>query len=173
MHPLQSSKSFTHFAKHLFLIGRVYVERNKAKEDVNNHLQKMRKSIIRMKLSYSDIDRLKEKIENLIDWERGYAKFFRPADKETEELKKQVQSLEQELKSQVNALEQELRNEREEKQRIIYENDEKIKQFTESLSNIKSQMRHLHLEKARRQQRLNALESKIKEKVDVHKYYHS
>ena len=162
MYPLQSSKSFTHFAKHLFLIGRVYVERNKAKEDVNNHLQKMRKSIIRMKLSYSDIDRLKEKIENLIDWERRYAKFFKLEDKETHE-----------LKNQVNALEQELKNEKEEKMMVISENNEKIQQLTGSLGNIKSQMKHLHLEKARRQQRLNALESKIKEKVDVHKYYRS
>ena len=115
-----------------------------------------------MKLSYSDVDRLREKIENLIDWERRYAKFFKLEDKET-----------QKLKNQVDALEQELRNEREEKQRIIYENDEKIKQFTGSLSNIKSQMKHFHLEKARRQQRLNALENKIRQKVDVHKYYHS
>ena len=154
--------SFRHFIKHLFLIGRVYIERNKSKEDVNNHLQNMRKSIIRMKLTYTDIDRLKQKIENLINWERKYAKFFKPADKETEELKKQL-----------NTHEQELRNEREEKLSIISENNEKIAQLTESLNNIKNQMRHLQLEKAKRQQRLNALEDKIREKVDVHRYYHS
>ena len=162
MSALQSSKSFRHFARHLFLVGRVHIERNRAKEDVDNHLQRMGKSIIRMNLSYSDIDKLKEKIENLINWERKYAKFFKPEDKET-----------QSLKSQINALEQELKNEREEKMSIISENNEKIAQLTESLNNIKNQMKHLHLEKAKRQQRLTALDKKIREKVDVHKYYHS
>ncbi len=162
MSNLQNSKPFRHFARHLFLIGRVYVERRKAKEDVDNYLQRMRKSIIRMNLSYSDIDKLKKKIENLTDWERRYAKFFKPEDKET-----------QALKSNINALEQELRNEREEKMSIISENNEKIGQLTSSLDNIKNQMKHLHMEKARRQQRLTALDKKIMERVDVHKYYHS
>ena len=151
-----------HFARHLFLVGRIYIERNKAKEDINNHLQKMRKSIIRMRLTYIDIDRLKEKIENLINWEREYAKSFKPEDKKTLE-----------LKNQITAIEQELRNEREEKLSIISENDAKIRQLTDSLGNIKSQMRHLQLEKARRQQRFNALEQKIRQKVDVHRYFRS
>lgn len=162
MYPIQNTKSFRHFAKHLFLVGRVYVERNKAKEDVNNHLTKMRKSIIRMNLSYSDIDRLKQKIDNLINLERRCAKFFKPEERETEVLKQQIM-----------ALEQELRNEREKKLRIVSENNEKMHQLTESLNNIKSQMRHLHLERAKRQQRLNAIEQKIRQKVDVHRYYHS
>jgi len=162
MSDLQNSKSFRRFARHLFLVGRAHIERNRAKADVDSHLQRMRKSIIRMNLSYSDIDRLKKKIDNLIEWERKYAKFFKPEDKET-----------QALRGQITALEQELKNEREEKMSIISENDEKIAQLTESLNNIKNQMRHLHLEKARRQQRLTALDKKIREKVDVHKYYHS
>ena len=162
MQQLQNLKSFRHFAKHLFLVGRVYAERKKAKEDVDSHLQRMRKSVIRMSLTYSEIDRLKQKIENLINWERKYAKFFKPADSETEE-----------LRNKAKALEQELSNEREEKMSMMSENNEKIQQLTSSLDNIKNQMKHLHLEKARRQQRLNALETKIKEKVDVHKYYRS
>lgn len=162
MNLINDSLSLRHFTKHLFLVGRVYVERKKVKKDVDEHLHKMRKAIIRMNLTYSDIDRLKEKIQNLIDWERRYAKLFKPADKETEELKRQIA-----------ALEHDLSNEREEKLSIISENNEKIAQLTESLNNIKNQMRHLHLEKARRQQRLNALEQKIRQKVDVHRYYHS
>jgi len=157
-----SSKSFRHFAKHLFLVSKVHRERKKAKEEVDRHLNNMRKSIIRMTLSYSDIDRLKRKISNLIEWERKYAKFFKPEDTETKELKEKI-----------NALEKELRNEREEKHGIIDENNEKIKQLTESLSNIKNQMKHLYLEKAKRQHRLKALEHKIKAKVDVHRYFHS
>ena len=61
MSTLQSSKSFRHFARHLFLVGGVHIERNRAKADVDSHLQRMRKSIIRMNLSYSDIDKLKKK----------------------------------------------------------------------------------------------------------------
>lgn len=162
MLPIQNSQSFRHFAKHLFLVCRVYAERNKAKEAVQSHLQKMRKSVIRMRLSYSDIDLLKEKIEVMIDRERKYAKFFRPEDRETRE-----------LKNHINELGQELKNERNEKLRIISENSEKIMQLTDSLNSIKNQMRRLYLEKAKRTQRINALEQKIREKVDVHSYYYS
>ncbi len=151
-----------HFTKHLFLTSRVYAQRNKAKEDVSDHLHKMRKSIIRMRLSYSDIDRLKEKISKLIDWERKYARFFKPDDGEMNELKKQIRSLEQEM-----------RNGQEEKYRLIEENNEKIMQLTESLNNIKNQTRYLLMEKAKRQQKLRVLEQKINGKVDVHRYYHS
>ena len=157
-----SGNALNHFARHLFLVGRIYIERNKVKEDINNHLQKMRKSIIGMRLNYTDIGRLKEKIDNLINWEREYAKFFKPEDNKTLE-----------LKNQITAIEQELRNEREEKLRIISDNNAKIRQLTDSLGNIKSQMRYLQLEKDRRHQRLNALEQKIRQKVDVSRYYHS
>lgn len=162
MQPLQNSKSLRDFAKHLFLIAKVYSGRNKAREEVDDHLKKMRKSIIRMNISYTDLDRLKQKIDNLISWERKYAKFFRLEDKET-----------QELREQIKFLEQELRNEREEKLSIISENDEKIMELTESLNNIKNQMKHLYMEKAKRQHRLKALEQKINEKVDTGSYYHS
>ena len=162
MFPAQNSKSFGHFAKHLFIAGKIYIERNKAKEDVNSHLQRMRKSVIRMTLGYSDIDKLKEKVNNLIYWERNYAKLFKLEDRETKELREHI-----------NVLAAELRGEREDKQRIAEENNQKISQLTGSLNNIQNQMRHLHLEKAKRQQRLNALEEKIKKKVDVHHYYHS
>lgn len=159
---MQNSVSLRHFARHLFLVSNVYAGRKNAKNDVDEHLHKMRKAIIRMSLSYNDIDRLKQKIESLVGWERRYAKFFKLSDKETDELKKRIEGLEDEL-----------RNEKEEKLSIISENNEKVNQLTESLNNIKNQMRHLHLEKAKRQHRLNALESKIKEKVDVNRYYRS
>ena len=155
-HPLR------HFVKHLFLMGNVYVERKKAKEDVDAHIQRMRKSIIRMRLTYTDIDKFREKIDNLLNWERKYAKFFKPEDLETQELKKQIVHLKRELRS-----------EKEEKYMIINENDEKIRQLTESLHNIKNQMRYLYLEKAKRQQRQRALEQKIMHKVDMNNYYNS
>lgn len=157
---IQTSKSFRHFAKHLFIIGRVYVERKKAQQEVDSQLERMRKSIFRMSLSYNDIDKLKEKISNLINWERKYAKFFKPKDNEM-----------QEMQNKINALEQELKNEKEEKYRIKSENDEKIRQLTESINNIKNQMRFLHLERAKRHHRLKALENKINEKIDVHSYF--
>ncbi|MBI2659593.1 hypothetical protein HYX07_00350 [Candidatus Woesearchaeota archaeon] len=158
----QNTQSLRHFARHLFLVSNVYAGRKKSKEDVGEHLHKMRKAIIRMSLSYNDIDRLKEKIENLTDWERKYAKFFKPADSETEE-----------LESQIAALEKELSNEKEEKLSIISENNERMAQLTSSLESVKNQARHLHMEKAKRQHRLNALEKKINEKVDLHRYYRS
>ena len=159
---MNNNKSLLHFSKHLFLVSNVYVQRHKSKEDVNNYLQKMRKSIIRLRLTYSDVDILKEKIENLINLEREYAKFFKPEDKKTKE-----------LRDRINHLEQELKNDKEEKQKIIFENDEKIKQLTDSLDNVKSSMRSLLMERARRQQRLNALERKIRHKIDVRGYYDS
>ena len=162
MYPAQSSKSFRHFVKNLFLVGSVYLERKKAKEDVGAQLQRMKKSIISMNLSYSDIDKLKEKIDKLINWERRYAKLFKPEDSETLE-----------LKNQMNHLEQELRKEREAKINAVNDNNSKIKQLTESLISIKNQMRHLLMERAKRHHKLKALEHKIKRKVNVHGYYTS
>lgn len=162
MQTFQDSKSFRHFVKHLFLVSSVYNERNQAMGAVYKHLELMRKSIIRMKLSYTDIDVLKEKMENLFSLERKYAKFFKAEDGEASELKKQLSSLQQELA-----------NEKAEKQSVIEEGNEKIRQLTGSLDSLKSQMRHLLMEKARRQQRLTALNKKISEKVDVHRYFHS
>jgi len=157
---MESTHSLRHFARHLFLVSRVHAERKKAKEGIDTHLQRMRKSIIRMSLGYSDIDSLKKKIDAFIELEGKYAKFFKPEDDEAKE-----------LRGHIAALEQELMNEKEEKQRIVYENGEKIRQLTESLENVKKQMSHLHMEKAKRQQRLTALDKKIREKVDLNKFY--
>ena len=156
----QASRGFRRFARHLFLIGKVYAERSKAKQEMDSQLERMRRSIIRMRLSYTDIDTLKEKIEKLLACEGKYAKLFNPEDKG-----------QQQLKSQLNAVEQQLKSEREEKQRMIEENNAKITQLTESLSNIKVKMNELLVERAKRHQRLTALDKKIREKVDVHKYY--
>lgn len=158
----EESKIFRKFAKHVFLASKVHSQRKKARENVDEHLHKMRRNIIRMRLSYSDIDRLKEKIENLLYWERKYAKFFKIEDHETRH-----------LKSRMNELEEELRQEKEDKQRIIEENSAKTKQLTDSLNNIKSKLNELHLERTKRQQRLIALDKKIKEKVDIHNYFSS
>jgi|SRR3989338_782245 len=153
---------FRHFSKHLFLVTKSYIERKKAKEEVDLQLEKMRKSIIRMRLSYTDISRLKERIEKLANAEYNYSKFFKPEDKAALELKKQVAALEQQLK-----------NEMEEKLCLISEKDEKIKEMEDSLESMKKEMRNLLIEKAKRHQRLRALEQKISNNVDVHKYYYS
>ena len=147
---LQIAKPLRHFAKHLFITGRVFRERENAREDVYSYLQKMRKSIIRMNLSYSEVDRLKQKIDNLVVWERKYAKFFRPEDSQMQELKNQIKSLEDGLSK-----------EREEKLRIQSEQEEKIRELSDSLESIKHKMRHLFMEKSKRHHRLMALESKI------------
>ena len=159
---IQNSKSFRHFSRHLFLVNRIRNERNKSRDELYAHIEKMRKSIIRMNLTYSDADRLKQKMNKLIDLERKYAKFFKPEDSETRG-----------LKDKINSLEKELKDEKEEKSRVMSENEEKIKSMAEALNNVKNQMKHLQLEKAKRQQRLNVLEKKINGKVDIHGYYHS
>lgn len=157
-----NSKPLRHFAKHVFIIGKVYRERNKSKQAVDEQLRNMRKSIIRMNLKFSDVDRLKQNIENLIHWERKYAKFFKTDDKETQELKKQIAILQDEL-----------RTERESKQSLASDYDEKIKELSESLQGLKHKTSHLLMEKAKRQHRLNALDQKINKKVDVNRYFHS
>lgn len=58
MYSVQSSKAFRNFAKHLFLVSRTHKERNKAKEDVDEHLHRMRRSVIRMSLTYSEIRKI-------------------------------------------------------------------------------------------------------------------
>lgn len=158
----QLSKPLRHFARHLFVAGKVYREREKARQDVYSFLQRIRKSIIRMSLSYSEIDRLRQKIDSLIDWERKYARFFRPEDSHLSELKSQIKSLEEELSK-----------EREEKLRIKSEQEDRIKELSDSLENVKHKTRHLLLEKAKRHQRLKALEHKIDKGVDRKSYFGS
>lgn len=158
----QDSNWFRKFSRHLVVAGGVYRNKSNAREEVDRQLEKMRKSIIRMTLSYSDVDKLKDKIDNLIDWERRYARLFRPEDNEIKELKEEIMHLEHEL-----------REEQESKSKLHTEHNEKTQQLTQSMENIKGQLKHLHLEKAKRHHRLKALEDKIKSKIDVHEYYHS
>ena len=158
----QDSNWFRKFSRHLVIASGVYFNKSKAKDEVDKQLEKMRKSIIRMTLSHSDVDKLKEKIDNLIDWERRYARLFRPEDNEIKELKEEIMHLEHEL-----------RGERESKSKMHEEHNDKTQQLTQSLENIKGQLKHLHLERAKRHHRLKALDDKIKSKVNVHRYYHS
>lgn len=162
MQSAQYSKPFRNYARQIFLIGQVYKERNAARSDVDDYLLKMKKSIISMSLSYSHISKLKQKVDNLVSWERKYARFFRTEDGLTEE-----------LKSHLAVLEDELRNEKEEKMRITSESQEKVQEITESMQEMKDKMKHLHMEKAKRQHRLKILEQKITGKVDRDGYFNS
>ncbi|HLC60832.1 MAG TPA: hypothetical protein VJJ52_05355 [Candidatus Nanoarchaeia archaeon] len=159
---MQNTKSMGHFARHVFLISKIHSQKQKAEDEVKSHLAKMRKSIIRMSLSYKDIDRLKDKINILIDWERKYSKFFRPEDSEIKDLKGKIISLEEELQK-----------EKEEKYRIMSENNERIKGMSDSLEAVKHRMRILHIDKAKRQRTLNMLDNKINKKIDRDEYYNS
>ena len=157
---IQNGKPLRHFTKQLFLVSRAYSERNRAKNDIYLQLQRMRKSIIRMSLTYTDIDRLKRKMDTFMVLERKYAKYFRSGDDDRHQ-----------LQSQINFLREELENEKEEKLRIISEHEEKIREMAESLENIKSRMKHLLIEKAKRQHRLKSLESKINKNTDKEDYF--
>ncbi len=158
---IQSRKSLRHFTKYLFLISKVYAEREKSRIGVYEQLQKMRKSIIRMTLRYTDIDELKQKIDSLINLERKYAKYFKPEGDEK-----------QELKDHIKALEDELSKEREEKLRVMSEHEERLRDLTDSLESAKHKLRSLLLDKAKRHHRLKILEEKISQKTGLG-YYHS
>jgi DNA repair exonuclease SbcCD ATPase subunit len=159
---IQDLRPTRHFIKHLFLASKVYTHRVKAVQDVGVQLQRMRKSIIRMSLTYSEIDSLKKKLENLIDYERQFARFFKPDDKETRQMKEKIRVLAEELQEA-----------REERQKIINENEEKIKELTESLNQMKKKLSHLFIENAHRQQRMRALDMRISHKVDSRSFYDS
>ena len=152
----------THFARHVFLASWAHKEKVKTRDDVYSYLDRMRKSIIKMNLNYSDIDRLKEKIDCLVDSERRYSRFFHPDDRGLIELKKHMQ-----------ALENELADEKKEKQRMTEDHGKKITQMANSLEIVKSNAKQLMMEKAKRQQKLRALEQRIRQKVDVSDYYYS
>ncbi len=127
---MQQSMPLRRFARYIFLVSDVYVNRAKAKEEVYSHLTNMRKSVIRMNLSYIDIDRLKEKIEKLIGLEVQYAKFFKPEDNENRKLRKRIIILEQELKCCIG--EGQIEN-----QRLS------VDQIKSDLENIKSRVNNL------------------------------
>ena len=162
MEQIPASRSLRHFTRHIFLIGKIYTGRNRAKEEVYASIHRIRRSIIRMNLTYTDIDNLKKKIEKWMDMESRYARFFRPEDKEIAE-----------LKNQINYLQEELKREREDKAKVIWEHEEKVMELNDSLSNVKNSMKHLFMEKAKRQQRLNSLEKQINKKIDLGRYYSS
>ena len=159
---MQNTKAMGNFARHVFLISKAHSQRQKAEDDVKTHLAKMKKAIIRMSLSYNDIDRLKGKINTLIDTERKYSKFFRPEDSQIKDLRDRIISLEKEIQ-----------NEKEEKYRIVSENNDRIKEMSDSLDAVKHRMRVLHMEKAKRQRKLSMLENKIDKKIDRDEYFSS
>src|SRR3989338_1298922 len=115
----QDSRLFRNFSRNLVLAGAAYRQRKGAREELDKHLERMRKSIIRMTLSYSDLDKLKGKIESVIGCERNYARFFRPEDGEV-----------QELKADITRLEEELRQEKESKSKIMNEHNERTQQLS-------------------------------------------
>ena len=159
---MESNQKQITFVRHLSNAAKACLERNRAKELVHFHLDKMRRSIITMSMRYSDIDNLKKEIEDLARWEREYSKFFKVKDPEIDELKGHIIQLEGDLVS-----------ERQEKRKLMEESNQKIKELSESLHNVKGHTRTLLIEKARKSQRLLALEKRIREKVDIRGYYKS
>ena len=157
--PEKKSKAMSHFARHLFLGAKLYSDRKAAKEELNEQLERMRKSIIRLSFSYSDIDQLREKLEKTIHAERKFAKFFQVDDLEIKKLKKEVAWQQQQLDS-----------ERTEKFRLMEENKTRIKALEEKVEGIKSTLNALIMEKIRRGQRLRFLEKKISAEVPDHSY---
>ena len=146
----ESSRAIKHFSRHLFIGVKLYTERKSAKDELNEQLERMRKSIIRLSFSYSDIDRLREKLDKVIHSERKFAKFFHIEDDEMKHLKNEVAHLTQQLGL-----------EREEKQKKIDENKLRIKQLEEKVEVIKATLNSLVMEKLKRSQRMKLLERKI------------
>ena len=146
------------YTRSLFLIGKTYVARNQAKEQLNQHLNKMRSSIIRMRLGYKDIEILREKIDELVDWERKYARVLKSEDNEILFLKGQLKRLENELKL-----------EREEKERMSANYKGKISSLAESIIKIRGHIEILLKEKVVRKKRYESIENKIK--MDLGNYY--
>lgn len=155
MLPPTDSLAFKFYAKNLFYMGKVHAERIVARYEVEDHLSRMKKSIIRMSLSYSEVEKLREKILKLADCERRYARFFRGEDEETKILKTKVHELEQELT------------------RERAENSEKVKQLTDSLKAIRDRMHMLEHERLKRHSRLEAIERKINESIKPSHYARS
>ena len=158
----KNPRAFRHFARHLFLMGKLFAEKTKAEEDLDRHLLKMKNSIVRLSLTYGEIERLREKINKLVDCERRYAKFFRPEDSETAELREHILNLQEELNK-----------ERLSKENLTHDYEEKINQLNGTIEGMTSQLMHHNMEKAKRQQKLISLDKKIKEKIDTSHYYGS
>ena len=156
MNSEQKERATRHFAKHLFRAGHAYIERKKARKELSSFVEKMRSSIIRMNLSYTDIERLKKRIDAAMDCERSFGKFFRGEDK-----------VDSELKQQITALDEEISKEREEKLRIRADYEDRINDLSQSLESVKTKMNHLLIQKAKSQQRINEIDKKIKGRIVV------
>ena len=152
----QKDRAVRHFAKHLFAAGKTYTERKKARKELNSFVEKMKSSIIRMNLSYTDIERLKKRIDSAMLAERKFGSLFRGEDKEDHELKQEIM-----------ALEEQLSREREEKLRIRADYEDRMKYLSQSLESVKSKMNHLLIHKAKSQHRINEIDKKIKGRIVV------
>ncbi|HLG24074.1 MAG TPA: hypothetical protein VI564_04055 [Candidatus Nanoarchaeia archaeon] len=160
MNSLEQTVVFRNFAKKLFIVGNVYSKTIKAREDVHKQMQKMKKSIIRLNLSYSDVDRLNHKVEKLIELERRYSRFFKTPDTEVKELKDHIEYLENQLSL-----------ERKEKRQLLEEEEVKINQMKEHMNAVKNHAKQLLLDRERRNDRMKDLEKKISKRVDIKSYY--
>lgn len=160
MNPEQQTATFRNFAKKLFIAGNVYSKTLKAREDVHKQMHKMKKSIIRMNLSYSDVDKLNHKVENLIELERRYSRFFKAPDKELDE-----------LRDHVDYLQNQLTLERKEKRTLMEEQEHKINEMKDHMNTVRSHARQLLMDRERRNERMKDLEKKISKRVDIRSYY--
>src|SRR3989338_4953924 len=146
MNSLEQTVVFRNFAKKLFIVGNVYSKTIKAREDVHKQMQKMKKSIIRLNLSYSDVDRLNHKVEKLIELERRYSRFFKTPDTEVKELKDHIEYLENQLSL-----------ERKEKRQLLEEEEVKINQMKEHMNAVKTHAKQLLLDRERRNERMKEI----------------
>jgi DNA anti-recombination protein RmuC len=159
-------KPLKHFLSHLFVVGRVHNERNRSKIEVDRHLDMMRKSIIRMNLTYSDLDNLREKINNYLHWEAKYAKYFRPADKDTQEIKDKLEHVRKELRLEKEEKKRMKFDLEDERKKLKLENSKKLKDLKKAMSGIRIKMNQIIIEKAKKQKRLNYLDKKIDQRLE-------
>ncbi len=144
------SKTFRRFSRHLAKAGRVQINRVKSRQEVDEQLAKMRKNIIRMRLSYKDIDDLKERMHDMIYWEGMFQKIGKRDSGESEILRATIERLEHELYL-----------EKDENRRIVQENNAKIQQLTESLESVKNKLKLMMLEKVKKHHRIKFLEEQM------------
>lgn len=156
---------FLDFSRKVFLIGSRYHERNIAKEDLHNHLERVKKASLSKKQRgiVKELEYAESKIAALIEKEKSISNSDFPANKELlEDIRKKDAQI-NESNRQIDGM-----------KKLIEKNKERANELSSLLKGLKEKLK-VYMEKdrkenERRKRVMKHLDSKIHGEVDVEDY---
>jgi len=149
MEILQDPTQVRHFFRRLCLVASRYAHKQRAVEQLNSHLGKIKKHSSKEEY-HEDLNELNEHIQNYVQASQK-VKMYKPV----------LNFAERRLQQHVNELEHELAQAKEERDHAVIDNKQRIDEITHAIHSIKSQVDQLEAKHHRRGIRVRELEEKI------------